>query len=131
MFNNSTQKSEAKFEEPNFGVNTFYFIIFGWMCLASFSFYLINNHSHQFENLFSTKKISKIDNEEDEKDDSFKEECNNRVKCKYDDAFLLVCLGLISCEMYTLIPTLQSYAGLSYSQVRFLKRNIKIKEFFM
>lgn len=55
VWNNETLQFDQKFDAARFSVGTFYFIMFGWMCVASLSFYLINSHAEKIESLTCSK----------------------------------------------------------------------------
>lgn len=118
--------------------------MFGWMCVASFSFYLINSQQHLVTGASCRKKLAEFKNTtrsvgflsscfsiifrstSDMKNDktlAIKEGQNgilgniptmgpNRLK----DICVLVCLVLIGFSMSTLVPSVQSYAAIPYSQ---------------
>ncbi|KAI6170589.1 Riboflavin transporter [Aphelenchoides bicaudatus] len=113
--NVTTQELEPQFKEPRFGAEIFYVIMFAWMCLATISFYLINMHADKLEQLCGRKEFTEIETEELEKEN----EDNGLVEKKKDvwyDTLLLGLMSLLGFELYTLVPNLQSYAALPYSQ---------------
>lgn len=126
--------------------------MFGWMCVASLSFYLINSQQHLVTRVNCRKKLEGFKNTTrsveilndfassslllnylfrsksditNEKALDVKERQNgdsilgniptiepNRLK----DICVLVCLVLIGFSMSTLVPSVQSYAAIPYSQ---------------
>lgn len=86
------------------------------MCLATASFYLINMHADKLEQVCNKPKFTEIETEELEQETA-NETLVDKKKGFWYDAFLLSSLALLAFEMYTLVPNLQSYAALPYSQV--------------
>ncbi|KAI6206051.1 hypothetical protein M3Y94_00861900 [Aphelenchoides besseyi] len=129
VFNNATSQLEPVFVEPRFSVRTFYLIMFAWMGISTVSFFLINNHEKSLEKLciwpskkphdnstielpLSTEELSTVEIPAHE---TPVEPITSSVQL-HRDLFILVCLATIGCELNTIIPSIQSYAGLPYSQ---------------
>jgi riboflavin transporter 2 len=121
--NSTTNKQEPHFLDPRFSVSTFYFILFLWVCGATLSFYLINNHFDFLNNLrvFSSKPEKDGHSEAIDSAVPNKLEVQMKQTTRCQDAILLICCGLGASQMNTLLPGVQSYASLPYSQVGFWK----------
>lgn len=155
VWNNETLQFDQTFIEARFSVSTFYYIMFGWMCVACVSFYLINSHAKRIESLTfcgfnrpnsrfvlsvfcsnfiefrstsntiisinaSTLNVDGV--EQNAADTSVilpAESVQSKKPNRFRDVCILTCLALVGFSINTLIPSIQTYAALPYSQVGF------------
>ncbi|KAI6174064.1 Riboflavin transporter [Aphelenchoides besseyi] len=129
VFNNATSQLEPVFVEPRFSVRTFYLIMFAWMGISTVSFFLINNYEKSLEKICIWPSKTLRDNSKTELPLSTEELSTVEISTQetpveatrssvqpHRNLLILVCLAAIGCELNTIIPSLQSYAGLPYSQ---------------
>jgi riboflavin transporter 2 len=96
-----TNEMKPEFEDPRFSVSTFYAIIFVWACGSVASFYILDKYFKRKESIVIEKQIATSE---------------IRGLLGSHDLCLLVSIGLVSAQLNTLLPSIQSYASLSYSQ---------------
>jgi riboflavin transporter 2 len=110
VWNNETLQFDQVFVEARFSVSSFYYIMFGWMCVASFSFYLINSHAERIEALTCCSRSKKYT-------ETLRPTSNTDGSPNiFRDTIILTCLAFVGFSFNTLIPSIQSYAALPFSQ---------------
>jgi hypothetical protein len=95
-----TNQIKPVFNDPHFSVSTFYGIVFLWACGSVISFFILDKYFRQEENI--VKKEEEVS--------------EFRGILRRNDVCLLVSIALLAAQVDTVLPSIQTYALLSYSQ---------------
>ena len=118
---------EAQFVSPRFSVQTFFLIIAAYSLISAASFYALNNHYARVERLWwrlrreeaPTPKsaIATDSRQQTPSEASLLTSRSRRASSSWRrDFFLLANLAAIGAQVNTIIPAIQSYVALPFSQ---------------
>ncbi|KAI6222659.1 Riboflavin transporter [Aphelenchoides besseyi] len=127
--NTTTGVVEPFFAASRFSVNVYYMIIFVWVFGGTFCFYLLNNHidclklfgfcqkGTQVNGTFLDKSVMLDEMQENSVVDRTPTTTGtSKANSRLSDILILLSIGLIGAETNTILPSVQSYASIPYSQ---------------
>uniref|UniRef100_A0A914EKT1 Riboflavin transporter n=1 Tax=Acrobeloides nanus TaxID=290746 RepID=A0A914EKT1_9BILA len=117
---NSTGTHYAYYFQPRFGVKEYNLILFGWMCLTVLAFAFLHWGRHLLDKR-ATKRasIDILPPDESSPLNNPHIEAEDRRDSLSRYYILLACLAIICAQMNGIVPSIQSFATLPYSQLTY------------
>ncbi|KAI6243225.1 Riboflavin transporter [Aphelenchoides fujianensis] len=136
VMDDRTGKLEPQFVSPRFSVGVFYTITFAYMVGACVAFYLLNNHLKRVERCgcWGGGKTAKLPADSPMLDDrsaldlrceqpsgsrTSSIELPHKRTSRVEDWAILFCIGLVGAETNVILPSVQSFASIPYSQTTY------------